>query len=261
MAGLAGFLNAPDATHLHVGKHPQRGDPAGAGWKGGAHVAVLGIDLLKRRRIRANGQFEEITPAGATLRVQQSFGNCPQYIQSRGVAFSRDPAASWEGPVTVAAELNDTMRSLIECADTFFVASYTDRQGDGVRSVDVSHRGGRPGFVRVVGGRLSIPDFSGNRYFNTLGNFVHVPRAGLAFLDFTSGDLLQLTGDVTIDFDGGAEAEFSGAERVWHVDVRRYAFRPGVLPLRFTSGEPAPTSLATGSWATTLSRQDGTVVY
>jgi ferredoxin-NADP reductase len=146
------------------------------------------------------------------------------------------------------------MRSIIESADTFFVASYTDRQGDGIRAVDVSHRGGKPGFVHVEAGRLSIPDFSGNRYFNTLGNFVHVPRAGLVFVDFTSGDMLQLTGDVTIDFDSTVGAAFSGAERVWHVDVRRCIFRPGLLPLRFTSGEPSPNSLTTGSWATALAR-------
>jgi uncharacterized protein len=254
IAGLPGFLRSPDATQLHIGGHPQRDDPAGAGWTDGAHVAVLGIDLLTRRRIRTNGQLAHVTAGGAALRVQQSFGNCPQYIYARDVTFSRDPAALWEGPVTVAAELNDAMRSFIETADTFFVASYTDRQGPGLRAVDVSHRGGKPGFVRVVAGRLSIPDFSGNRYFNTLGNFVHVPRAGLVFVNFTSGDLLQLTGDVTIDFDSAVGAAFSGAERVWHVDVRRCVFRPGVLPLRFASGDPSPNSLATGSWTTALAR-------
>ncbi len=116
----------------------------------------------------------------------------------------------------------------------------------------LSPLGKTPGFVRVEAGRLSIPDFSGNRYFNTLGNFVHVPRAGLVFISFATGDMLQLTGDVKIDFDNAARAEFSGAERVWHVDVRRCVFRPAVLPLRFTPGEPSPTSLATGSWTNAL---------
>jgi ferredoxin-NADP reductase/predicted pyridoxine 5'-phosphate oxidase superfamily flavin-nucleotide-binding protein len=254
IAGLPGFIQSPEATHLHIEAAPQPGDPAGAGWATGSHVAVLGIELLTRRRIRANGLLEEVTSSGTVLRVQQSFGNCPQYIQSRDATFSRDPAIRWDGPVTVAAELNDSMRSIIESADTFFVASYTDRQGDGARSVDVSHRGGKAGFVRVEAGRLSIPDFPGNRYFNTLGNFVHVPRAGLVFVNFTTGDLLQLTGDVTIDDDSAVGVAFSGAERVWHVDVRRCVFRPGVLPLRFTEGDPSPNSLATGSWTAALAR-------
>lgn len=254
IAGFPGFIHSPDATHLHIGEHPQAGDPAGAGWTTGSHVAVLGIELLTRRRIRANGQLEGVTSSQAILRVQQSFGNCPQYIYSRDAAFSRDPTTPWEGPVTASAELNDSMRSIIESADTFFVASFTDRQGNGVRAVDVSHRGGKPGFVRVEADRLSIPDFSGNRYFNTLGNFVHVPRAGLVFVNFTNGNILQVTGDVTIDFDSAVGAAFSGAERVWHVDVRRCVFRPGVLPLRFTSGDPSPNSLATGSWTAALAR-------
>ena len=254
IAGVPGFLQSPDSTRLQIGGRPHFDDPAGAGWTGGSRVGVLGINLLTRQRIRTNGQLSDVTADGATLSVLESFGNCPQYIHSRGVTFSRDPTATCEGPVTAAAELNDAMRSIIESADTFFVASYTDRHRDRLRAVDVSHRGGKPGFVRVEANRLSIPDFSGNRYFNTLGNFVHVPRAGLVFVNFTSGDLLQLTGDVTIDFDGAAGAAFAGAERVWHVDVRRCVFRPGVLPLRFAPGDPSPNSLATGSWTTALNR-------
>ena len=254
IAGVPGFLRSPDSTRLQIGGHPQRDDPAGTGWTDGSPVGVLGIDLLTRQRIRTNGQLSDVTAGGATLSVQESFGNCPQYIHSRDVTFSRDPAATWEGPVTAAVELNDAMCSIIESADTFFVASYTDRRRDRLRAVDISHRGGKPGFVRVEANRLSIPDFSGNRYFNTLGNFVHVPRAGLVFVNFTSGDLLQLTGDVTIDFDSAVGAAFSGAERVWHVDVRRCVLRPGVLPLRFESGDPSPNSLATGSWTTALNR-------
>ena len=38
--------------------------------------------------------------------------------------------------------------------------------------MDISHRGGRPGFVRVDGDVLTIPDFRGNRYFNTLSNLL-----------------------------------------------------------------------------------------
>ena len=59
---------------------------------------------------------------------------------------------------------------------------------------DISHRGGRPGFVRVDGDVLTIPDFRGNRYFNTLGNLIAEPRASLLFVDFETGDLLQLQG-------------------------------------------------------------------
>ena len=58
----------------------------------------------------------------------------------------------------------------------------------------MSHRGGKPGFVGVQGDTLAIPDFRGNRFYNTLGNLLGDPRAGLLFVDFASGDILQIQG-------------------------------------------------------------------
>ena len=86
----------------------------------------------------------------------------------------------------------------------------------------MSHRGGRPGFVGVQGDTLVIPDFRGNRFFNTLGNLLGDPRAGLLFIDFASGDILQLQGRATIDWhpEGSGPA---GAERLWRVEVARLA--------------------------------------
>ena len=46
------------------------------------------------------------------------------------------------------------------------------------------------GVVRIEGGTLTIPDFAGNLHFNTLGNLLVNPRAGLVFADFESGDVL-----------------------------------------------------------------------
>ena len=110
----------------------------------------------------------------------------------------------------------------------------------------MSHRGGQPGFVDVQGNSLTIPDFRGNRFFNTLGNLLGDPRAGLLFVDFTSGDLLQLQGNVTIEWhpDHGP----SGTERLWHVDVERVWHRRGVFPFRWRFDDFAPTTLATGTW-------------
>lgn len=102
-------------------------------------------------------------------------------------------------------------------ADTFFAASYViDERG--THQIDVSHRGGRSGFVRVgVHGALTIPDYSGNRFFNTLGNLLINPRAGLVFVDFESGDLVHLTGDAQVCLDAPEIEAFQGAERMWRV--------------------------------------------
>ena len=138
---------------------------------------------------------------------------------------------------------------MIAGADTCFVASYVDPAGDSrQRSVDISHRGGQAGFVRVEGNCLSIPDFAGNQHFNTLGNLLLNPRAGLLFIDFNCGDLLQLSGRTEIVFEGPEVAAFQGAERVWRVQVEQLVRRPAALALRWDFQQFSPHSLTTGSW-------------
>jgi hypothetical protein len=70
----------------------------------------------------------------------------------------------------------------------FFASS-----GGAGKRPDVSHRGGAPGFIRCEpDGVLTIRDHVGNLFFNTLGNILFYPRAGLLFPDFQSGVLLHL---------------------------------------------------------------------
>ncbi|HEY4164852.1 MAG TPA: pyridoxamine 5'-phosphate oxidase family protein, partial [Dongiaceae bacterium] len=214
-AGRPGFLRAPDEHRLHLDLKRERSDPADAGMEAGNAIGLLGIDLRSRRRNRLNGTIARTDSKGFDLVVAQSFGNCPQYIQQRGFSFVRNSeAAPVETPQHLDA-LGDRARAMIADADTFFVASYVDIEG-GARQVDVSHRGGRPGFVRVgEDGVLTIPDFAGNLFFNTLGNILVNPKAGFVFVDFSTGDLLQLTGDAEVILDSPEIAAFQGAERLW----------------------------------------------
>lgn len=153
------------------------------------------------------------------------------------------------GQTTPAATRSESLagidapaRAAIEAADTFFVASASEA------GMDISHRGGRPGFVRVDGDVLTIPDFAGNRYFNTLGNFVLNPRAALLFPDFATGGVLHLTGNVEIVWDGEEVRRFDGAQRLWRVRVVAGERRRGALALRWSRPEYAPTTIATGTW-------------
>jgi hypothetical protein len=67
--------------------------------------------------------------------------------------------------------------------------------------------------------QLVWPDYSGNTMFQTLGNIVVNPQAGLLFIDFKSGRTLQLTGRARILWEPERTAEFAGAERLVEFDV------------------------------------------
>ena len=250
LAGQPGFLHAPDPYRLSIAAARDPNDPADGGFNDGDAVGLLGIELHTRRRNRLNGLVRREDDTAFEVLVQQSFGNCPQYIQLREFAFVRDPATPSRAAPRELDRLDDRARAVIAGADTLFVASYVEDATRG-RLVDVSHRGGRPGFVRVgADGVLSIPDFSGNRFFNTLGNLTANPKAGLLFVDFETGDALQLTGDAEVILDSPEIAAVQGAERLWCFAPRRILHRPDALPLRwrFQQDGWSPQSLRTGIW-------------
>jgi len=229
-AAAPGFLSSPDPLTLHAALPRDENDPADAGLNHGDAVGLLGIELHTRRRNRLNGFIQRRGANAFDIDVRHSFGNCPQYITPRNLSIVTPVA----GPPTVATLLDAHARAMIAAADTFFVASYVDL--DDGRQVDVSHRGGPPGFVRVGNdGALTIPDYAGNRFFNTLGNIVANLKAGLAFVDFATGTLLQITGHAEVILNAPEIAVTPGAERLWRVHPRRIVLRPGALPLHWVA--------------------------
>lgn len=247
--GHPGFLSSPDPRTLQFALRRDPLDPADAGLEDGDAVGLLGIELNTRRRNRMNGTLRRIGADGHDVTVGHSFGNCPQYIQLRDASFVRDPALPSQASPEQMASLQGRARDIVAAADTFFVASYVDT--DAGRQVDVSHRGGKGGFVRIAAdGTLTIPDFAGNLHFNTLGNFLLNPRAGLIFTDFVTGDVLQMTGTARVVLDSPEIAAFQGAERLWNFSPSRIILRRGALALRFAMRETgwSPNALMTGDW-------------
>ena len=192
MRGAPGFIACPDPESLDVAAAFPDGDPLVAST--GAPFGLIGLDFLARRRNRVNGRIVSAARDALSLRVDEAFGNCPKYIFPREIfAFEGAPGAWTPLPALSAAE-----KALIARADVFFVAT---RGPDGV---DISHRGGKPGFVEIAGdGALHVPDYRGNNYFNTFGNLLHDPSAALLFVDFAKGTALHLLGEARIDFSGG----------------------------------------------------------
>ncbi len=248
LEGEPGFIVSPTPTTLEIGGSPDPRDPAAIGIRDGEPIGMLGIEMYTRRRNRMNG-FVSLTAGGIHIDVDQSFGNCPRYIQLRDFSFTRDPAELYTGPVEALGALDADALAVVATADTFFVASYAEREDR--RQVDVSHRGGKSGFIRIgEDGLLTIPDFDGNLFFNTLGNILLNGRAGLMFADFATGDMLQMTGDAEVILEAPEIAAFQGAERLWTFRPRRIVRRRGALALRWAPRKDgaSPNSLMTGDW-------------
>ncbi len=253
LANPPGFIGSPDARHLLIRAKPLAADPLRETLVAGANLALLGIEQATRRRNRMNGIVERMDDDGFLVGVQQSFGNCPKYIQARQVEYR---AIEGTGTVHSAPALDEPARQIIARADTLFIATAHPGAHHGTarsHGVDVSHRGGKPGFVRAEGDdALILPDFAGNRFFNTLGNIMLNPRAGLLFVDFETGDLLYLAADARIVFDSAEMDAFAGAERLLRFEIRHVRHVVAALSLRWSREvELSPFLADTGDWAAT----------
>ncbi|NVK57776.1 MAG: 2Fe-2S iron-sulfur cluster binding domain-containing protein [Alteromonadaceae bacterium] len=255
LAGQPGFINAPSATQLSIQATPFNGDPLATALA--EHratqpmpIGLLGIELHTRRRNRVSTQVNSINNGYLLLDVLQTTGNCPQYIQRRELhAYSPE---SIQQPVSAFSQFDNALSKFIQRADTFFVASTAQKPGQEpttkAHGADVSHRGGRSGFVRVDDARtLTIPDYMGNNFFNTLGNFMLNPAAGLLFIDFESGDIVTMTGTANILWDDN-QHHFKGAERLWQFTLKHGYVLKAAMPYRFRLQDYSPNSLMTGTW-------------
>lgn len=252
LPGRPGFISSPNSSTLDIKTAFVSGDPLTHAIKLGAPLGLLGIEMVSRRRNRVNGRIDTTDKNSFSLKVDQSFGNCPQYIQSRAIEFIRDPKKKnvSEQNINAFTTLDTNATTFINTADTFFVSSFLQNENSpDIESVDVSHRGGQSGFVKVEGNTLTIPDFSGNHYFNTLGNFLLNPKAGLVFPNFESGELLMLTGTVELLWEDHPEVvAFQGAERAWRFHLDHGVRLKEALPFRATFQHYSPNSLMNGNW-------------
>lgn len=249
LVGEPGFISTYSDRSLHIATPTLFGDPLPDNLAVGTNIGFLGIELHTRRRNRVNGVVRAIGPNGFDVNVEQTFGNCPKYIQARQFDWQTfDPTTA--KPIHTLTTLEDSDRSLIATADTFFIATaYLDQAAGAAKGVDVSHRGGKPGFVRIDGNTLTVPDFAGNCHFNTFGNIEVNPRAGLLFIDFEKGNLLYLTGRAEVIWDSDPEiAAYAGAERLFKFHLTQGLRVESSLPLSWTAPESSPFLDPTGPW-------------
>lgn len=256
LAGEEGFVQSPDPTRLSIKADPLPGDPLVGTLKSGAQLGVLGLEPTTRRRNRMTGTAtmrdpEGVDPGGFDIDVVQAFGNCPKFIQTREFTSSDRPTTSLPKETIIkSTSFDEHAQKVISNADTLFIAScYTDPENAPASGGDVSHRGGKPGFVRIEDQRtLSFPDFSGNKHFNTLGNLHLNPKAGLLFINFDRNDLYYMTGTAKVIWEGDDLSAFEGAERLVRFELDECIRSLGSLPFNVTFGEYSPFLNKTGDW-------------
>ena len=253
LVGEQGFIQAPDKNTLIIHAPRIHGDPLHQSITPDAPVGVLGIDYQTRRRNRLTAKVSRFDDQMIELNVNQTFGNCPQYIQARELAFLPAIDSIGQERSSISFQrLTEQAKTMIAQADHFYIATHFSQSAsaiDSTHGADVSHRGGKPGFVQIEDEQtLVFPDFTGNYHFNTLGNIVKNPRAGLLFIDFSAGDLLYLTCAAEIIWDSEEKRAFTGAERLLRLTLVEGLLVNNALPIRWTFMDYSPALERTGSW-------------
>ncbi len=236
--GKPGFLHTDTGRAIQIDVVPKERDLADPVWDNmAAHpdLGMLFIELGSRRRYRVNGTVQRLDERGAEVAIREAYPNCPKYIQRRHLRQMGEPSL----PVQAAhgTVLRGAVEDILRRADTLFVASRHAETG-----ADASHRGGQPGFIKVVNDNtLRIPDYDGNSLFNTLGNFNVDPRGGLCIPDFRHGQLLQLTGSVAVKWQQDDPAnETGGTRRFWEFTVDKWILRDTPQPLEWEYLDASP---------------------
>lgn len=221
----------------------------------GSIIGGLSIDLASRNRLKLSGRLisgrhgleinllndhDGLGEARLMIRIESSLGNCPKYLNKKTII----PALPNPVMISDSLPLPEMAVRLLAKADMFFISSSTSN--DSKRSVGTNHRGGPPGFVRVLhndtanGTALVFPEYSGNRLYQTLGNLHLYPRAGLCFPDFDTQDVLYVTGITEIISGTEAAALLPRSNLVVKVTVTSARFVQGSLPFRGLQGELSP---------------------
>lgn len=228
LSGARGFASVVGPRQLTIRADAAGGDPLARTLRDEGPMGLLAIEPATRRRMKAKGRAQR-TPDGYALEAASVYSLCPKYIQARELALEAKALGAPGAPeANEHAALTLAEQAWIARADTAFLATWSTGGGP-----DASHRGGAPGFLRVISPtHLAFPDYAGNNMFNSLGNLALSPRAGLSILDYETGATLALSGSAEASWDPAELRVLAGARRVVHLTIRR------VVEIR--AAHPAP---------------------
>lgn len=231
--GDRGFVSSPDPSVLVINLQYSIGDFTNQSVNIGDRIGLLGLEFDSRRRNRINVIVTDINQKTMTVKVLQSFGNCPKYIQPKTWGLNPNyNGSSLIAEVQLDSKISTdiTIKQMIANADTFFIAScFDDGEQLNNRGTDISHRGGEAGFVEInESGQLLVEDYYGNGFFNTIGNLLLNPIASLLFFDAKLGHAIQLTVSAEILWNDDQVVESENKQQDTNTDkqVRTLCFTP-----------------------------------
>ena len=143
-------------------------------------------------------------------------------------------------------ELGESETAFIGARDSFYIATVNE---DGWPYVQ--HRGGPPGFLKVVGpNRLAYADFRGNMQLLSVGNTSTNDRVSMILMDYPNRRRLKLLGHMRVedakavpatDLEAIKPADYRAlVERVVYIDVIAYDWNcPQHITPRYTEAEMA----------------------
>jgi hypothetical protein len=113
--------------------------------------------------------------------IQQRKGSRQSYARM-------EEAGSWE------TQFSDEIVAFIEAQTSVFLAT-----ANALGQPYIQHRGGPPGFLRVLDDRtLGFVDFVGNRQYITLGNLAENPKAHLFLIDYVHRRRVKIWGEARV---------------------------------------------------------------
>lgn len=228
LCGPPGFIQATDSQTVKIRSTIVPGDPLDEILKHRPEVGLIAVEFPTRRRMKVKGHSERASDGTLIIHAARVYSQCTKYIQARE-PIDKPAEAAEAKPGVQSESLTPGQQKWIADADTFFVGSFHPETG-----ADASHRGGNPGFVKVMSREtLVFPNYWGNSMLNTLGNVTVDSHAGLLFIDFDTGSTLQITGTACVIWDPNRVAEFPGANQLVEYRATRVIETPNAIPLRW----------------------------
>lgn len=122
----------------------------------------------------------------------------PSVKREQELRGSREAYARVEAKGGWATSITPDVEAFIAEAQSFYLGTAS---GDG--QPYIQHRGGPPGFLRVLDGgkTLAFADFAGNRQYITTGNLADNPRAFIFIMDYARRRRLKIWGRARVVTD------------------------------------------------------------